>query len=309
MSVIDYNAYLRRGADVAWTMGRANCGYQRLSGGTLASLMAGLLSACTPQNAADANQPTTEQAATVASADEAPVVDPMALPEGPLTADHLFAYAKAALFYEPEDQFSPGTLDDSRLVDREFVFEVRPSEFPLEGLNFNYKIDEEELRLSVFLVGATHYQGKRRVPPDFHYLPFQHLFESENGSGQNAFGATMTFKSSDHYRFGVGVASDDATPGLFNRRSYGGYDALNKVIQMSPDEGRAATEGMKLRVTGKLANDPERKRVIACASDETVPSFDYPYNERWKECVLSAKFSMIEIVSPGHGVLASWGKE
>ena len=236
-------------------------------------------------------------------------IDPLALPAGPIGIATMEAYIIAVRSFKAADEFSPRKFDDSMLEGREFAFELsKQGEWPSAGLWHGYDPEKKILKLQISLANARHFQGKS-YQPDFEYVPFKYT-ESMEGSevGSNAFGVTGTYKVSYHERYGVGVASENSKLGLF-KRDDGSYKPLEKEIPMAPDDARAATAGLRARFVGVLVRDDKYESVIACSRDKTKPSFDYPYNENWAECVVSATFSFIEIISPSAGVLASWGKE
>ncbi|OYX48784.1 MAG: hypothetical protein B7Y90_09045 [Alphaproteobacteria bacterium 32-64-14] len=218
------------------------------------------------------------------------------------------AYIAAFQDYEPADEFSPRKFDDSVLAGREFAFELSKSEWPAQGgFWYGYDAERNQLKLQLSLANARHYQGKK-YQPDFQYVPFTYIATVEGiEAGSNAFGVAGTYKVSRHERYGVGIASENAKLGLFPKEGRFIHGSLQKEVSMTPDEARAATQGLKVRLAGTLTIDRKYKSVIACNTDKTKPSFDYPYNENWQECLLSGTFTSVEIVSPSAGVLASWG--
>lgn len=259
----------------------------------------------------DPSSPTTETAPTEDV--EAPVeeptidaVDPLALPEGDLSSANLEAYANAVLNYRQVDEFSPPPIDGTVLAGRSFAFEVAPDKQSIAGPYYSYDTAAQELKLYVSLADNNHFQGQDHKP-EFDYLPFLYVETREGDQiGSNAFGFTSTFTKSDRLRIGVGSASDKHSVGIFPRSTYGSYGTLVRTVKMSPDEGRAAVAGLKMRVRGVLDIDPKYEKVVVCSQQKTTPTFDYPYEQHWKECVLSGRLSSIELVSPSAGVLATW---
>lgn len=266
-----------------------------------------LLGAC----GGNENTPTTETASAeevAISSEEAPAqpIDPLVLPEGDLSSANLEAYANALLNYFQVDEFSPPPIDTAVLAGRSFVFEVEYDKRATWGPSYSYHAKTQELALSVSLANNNHFQGQD-YKPEFDYLPFLYVETREGDEvGSNAFGATSSFAKSDRLRFGVGAASDKHSVGIFPRSRYGSYDWLNKTVKMSPEEGRAAVVGLRMRVRGVLEIDSKYEKVVVCSRQKTTPTFDYPYEQKWKECVLSARLSSVELVSPSAGVLASW---
>lgn len=259
----------------------------------------------------DPNSPATEAAPaedveTPAEEPAVDAVDPLVLPEGDLGPANLEAYANAVLNYHQLDEFSPPPIDGTVLAGRSFVFEVEPDKQSMAGPYYSYDTDAQELKLFVSLADNNHFQGQD-YKPEFDYLPFLYVETREGGQiGSNAFGVTSTFTKSDRLRIGVGSASDKHAVGIFPRSKYGSYGTLAKTVRMSPDEGRAAVAGLRMRVRGVLDIDPKYEKVVVCSRQKTTPTFDYPYEQNWKECVLSGKLSSIELVSPSAGVLATW---
>lgn len=280
----------------------------RLGCGAAVTLL--VLCACEENSSAPA-LPSQDLESAATSAPEPPAAQPetpdlTSIPDGDLDASFLEAFARASLEYRRPDEFSPIKLDDSALAGRTFAFEVGRIGDHTDGFDFFYDTKTNELKLSVRLASSDHFNG-RDFGPDLRYLPFHYSVTQEGDTvGSNAFGATGAIRKSYHERFGVGATSRGQSLGVFQKDRFDSYETLKKTIAMSADEARLVTSGITMLVKGELRKEPKYDSVIVCSRDQTTATFDYPYEQRWAECALSARLKLIEIISPSGGQLASW---
>lgn len=223
--------------------------------------------------------------------------DPLALPtSGALTTQNLVAYLRARLTFRRADEFSPD-FDDSALKNRSFKAVVPVTSGDTSdgaGHFYTYDLPSKRLRIVVMHSAIEDTSGNFS---DYAALDIEKVDSAPVGMS-NAFGGTKTITPQDRYIFGLRGPGNHLP--LFPRGRYGETQSVEVVVEMPPEQARAAVRGLELIFEGTIQGAAP---LSACYVSHDPPEFDAIYDITWHECVVSVDLRKITVQSPSAGVL------
>lgn len=239
------------------------------------------------------------------SSNEGVAQNELALPKGDLDSTTLVRYANAAMQFKKSDEFTK-EFDDKPLLGKKFKVELNYDKYK-SSLKYNYDAEKELLTFDISPEPNSHRDSHPSKRMDYIILNKQSHFEAPIPMS-NFLGVTKNVTPANYNVIGIG-SPENIYMGIIPKYSIAKdiftYKNLSKTINLPPESARKAVEGLTYEIEGVIKK-PADGQIITCTHSEINATLDFPYQETWNECIISANLTRIAIKSPQLGVISEW---